>query len=91
VIRYCRHGAEPRAFLNVPEVPQRFFRDGDRPQMHHRLEKGEIRFRVSRTVERWKLKARLQAREIHRGSVQGFGEIGEGVHVREDISTPCLP
>ena len=66
--------------LDVPEIPQRFLRDRERAQMHHGLEKGEISLRVTRSIEGRQLKARLQAREIHRGSVQGFGEIGEGAH-----------
>ena len=66
--------------LDVPEIPQRFFGDRERAQMHHRLEKGEIGFRVARAVEGRQLKARLQAGEIHRGPVQSFDEIGEGVH-----------
>lgn len=66
--------------LDVPEIPQRFFGDRERAQMHHRLEKGEIRLRVTRTIERGELKARLQAGEIKLGPIQDFGEIGEGVH-----------
>ena len=66
--------------LDVPEIPQRLFGDRERAQMHHRLEKGEIGIRITSSVKGWNLKARLQAGEIHRGPVQGFGEIGEGVH-----------
>ena len=66
--------------LDVPEIPQRLFGDRECAQMHHRLEKGEIRLRVTRPVEGRQLKARLQAGEIHRGPIQSFGEIGEGVH-----------
>jgi hypothetical protein len=65
--------------LDVPEIPQRFFRDRECAQMHHRLEKGEISLRVTRAVEGRQFKARLRVGEIHRGPIQGFGEIGEGV------------
>ena len=66
--------------LDVPEIPQHFFGDREGAQMHHCLEKGEIGLRVARSVKGRQLKARLQAGEIHRGPVQGFGEIGKGVH-----------
>jgi hypothetical protein len=78
--------------LDVPEIPQRFFGDRERAQMHHRLEKGEIRLRVTHSFDHRQLKARLQARQINRGPVQGFGEIGEGVHGADQAqtaSTPC--
>ena len=42
--------------LDVPEIPQRFFGDGERAQMHHRLEKGEIGFRIARPVEQGEFK-----------------------------------
>lgn len=67
-------------FLDVPEIPQCLLGDGERAQMHHDLEEAEIRRRIARTIEDRQLKARLEAGEIHRGTVQGFGEIGEGVH-----------
>ena len=73
--------------LDVPEIPQCFFGDRECAQMHHRLEKGEIGLRVTRTVEGRQLKARLQAGDINRGPVQGFGEIGEGVHNQSYGST----
>jgi len=66
--------------LDVQEIPQRFFGDRECAQMHHRLEKGEIGLRVTRPIELRKLKSRLQAGKINRGPIQGFGEIGEGVH-----------
>ena len=66
--------------LDVPEIPQRLLGDRECPQMHHRVEKGEIRLRVTRPVEGRQIKARLQARDINRGPVYGFGEIGQGVH-----------
>ena len=69
-----------KLLLDVPEIPQRFFGDREGAQMHHRLEKGEIGLRVTRSIDHRQLKARLKAGEINRGSVQGFGEIGEDVY-----------
>ena len=65
--------------LDVPEIPQCLFGDRERAQMHHHLDKGEIGRRIALTFEGRKPKAQWQAQEIHRGPVQGFGEIGEGV------------
>ena len=67
--------------LDVPEIPQRFFGDRECAQMHHGLEKGDVGIRVTSTVEGREFKPRLQAGEIHREPVQGFSEIGEGVHL----------
>ncbi len=68
--------------LDTPEIPQRFFGDRERAEMHNRLEEGEIGIRIARLVECGEFKARLQAGEVNRGPAQGFGEIGEGAHGR---------
>jgi hypothetical protein len=47
--------------LNVPEIPQCLFGDRECAQMHHGLEKGEIRPRLAEAIEDRKLKSRLQA------------------------------
>lgn len=66
--------------LYVPQLPQPFLGDPQRSQMNHVLEKGLICIRIASAFELRQLKARLQAGQVNYWSVQGFGEIGEGVH-----------
>jgi hypothetical protein len=52
---------EEELLLDVPEIPQCLFGDRERAQMHHHLEKGDIRPRLAEAIEDRKLKSRLQA------------------------------
>ena len=85
VIRWCRHGAVAEVSSRCPTAPQPVLSDTQCSQMHHGLEKGLIRIRVATAFEHWQLKARLQAGEVNHWPVQGFGDLGEGVHTEQGL------